>query len=91
MLAALSEGVLTRCQTVSGLEKSNQVSDWKYGGAYHALPIEALLVEEGGALVDALGGGVPPRVEGEVSMARPSLCATVPLPKNSLHAPPTPR
>lgn len=69
MLAAHSYGGVPACQTVSGLEKSKRANESKKGGVIHVLFITALLVEEGKALVDALGGGLPPWAEAEVSLA----------------------
>lgn len=67
VLAAHSYGGVPACQTVSGLEKSKRANGGKKGGVVHVLFIAALLVEEGTALVDALGGGLPPWAEAEVT------------------------
>ncbi len=68
VLAAHSYGGVPACQTVKDLEKSKRANGEKRGGVIHVLFIAALLVEEGQALVDALGGGLPPWAEAEVSL-----------------------
>lgn len=79
VVAAHSYGGVPACQTVSGLEKSKRSNGGKKGGIVHVLFIAALLVEEGKALVDALGGGLPPWAEAEVSLTCPfsqDLCSS---------------
>lgn len=78
VLAAHSYGGVPACQTVNGLEKSKRANGGKKGGVIHVLFIAALLVEEGKALVDALGGGLPPWAEAEVTCL--PLLSGAPLP-----------
>ena len=71
IIAAHSYGGVPACQSVSGLEKSKRADKREKGGIIHVLFIAALLVEEGKALVDALGGSLPPWAEAEVSPELP--------------------
>ncbi|CAD6580718.1 MAG: hypothetical protein ASARMPREDX12_000248 [Alectoria sarmentosa] len=71
VVAAHSYGGVPACQTVTGLEKSERANGGKKGGVIHVLFIAALLVEEGKALADALGGGLPPWAEAEGTVLRP--------------------
>ena len=79
IMAAHSYGGVPACQSVGGLEKSKRADKGEKGGISHVLFIAALLVEEGKALVDALGGGLPPWAEAEVSLTLPLLLKPIAL------------